>query len=426
MDTLYAACAGLETRNEKVVACICRLVGGTVRQEVRTFHPDTNQLLDLADWLAEGQVTHMAMEPTGPHWKAVYDLFEGAFELLLVNAEHIKQVPGRKTGVEDSQWIAELLQHGLLRPGLAPERPAPHLRDLTQERARLVRQKVQAANRIQKLLEGANIGWTGVASDLLGAALRDRIRAIVRGEKATAVSPDLRQPSREIGGHQRFLLGLLLDEVEFLDKQKGRLSHRIAELVTVPCAEVGRLPAIPENYRPSAEKAVAEKEPREPRQVSQQANEGGVRVAGHSQGAGGADGRPRQEKVSGEGEGPAPDPVAAEEAGAVVAQSQPPRGRVSGAEEGEQLPGLDSRLPEPADEQGPPAEALTGAIKEARREKRSGRRVRVIKDAAKYRHHRRKKLLRILLRMFVWLLALVIIGVIFWLVLDRLMKPPRE
>ncbi len=156
MDILHPCCAGLDVHKETVVACVRRaLGGGQVHQEVRTFRTETNQLLALADWLTDEQVTHVAMESTGVYWKPIWNLFEGVFELLLVNAEHIKKVPGRKTDVKDSQWIAELLQHGLLPPSFVPEKPVRQLRDLTRQRVQLVRQKVQVANRIQKTLESS-------------------------------------------------------------------------------------------------------------------------------------------------------------------------------------------------------------------------------------------------------------------------------
>src|SRR5262245_55937148 len=192
VDTLYPCCAGLDIHKETVVACVRRaLAGGKVHQEVRTFRTETSGLLALADWRTDAGVTHAAMESTGVYWKPVWNLLEGVVELLLVNAEHIKQVPGRKTDVKDSQWIAELLQHGLLRPSFVPERPMRDLRDLTRQRVQLVRQKVQVANRIQKTLEDANIKLASVASDVLGVSGRDMLRALVRGESDPVVLADL-------------------------------------------------------------------------------------------------------------------------------------------------------------------------------------------------------------------------------------------
>src|ERR1041384_4680055 len=153
MDILHPCCAGLDVHKEKVVACVRKSQAGKVRQEVRTFRTETNALLELADWLTGEGVSHVAMESTGVYWKPIWNLFEDLFELLLVNAEHIKKVPGRKTDVKDAQWIAELLQHGLLKPSFVPAKPVRQLRDLTRQRVQLVRQKVQVGNRIHKTLE---------------------------------------------------------------------------------------------------------------------------------------------------------------------------------------------------------------------------------------------------------------------------------
>jgi transposase len=272
MDILHRCCAGLDVHKEKVVACVRQSDGGRVRQEVRTFRTETNQLLALADWLTDEGVTHVAMESTGVYWKPIWNLFEGIFELLLVNAEHIKKVPGRKTDVKDAQWIAELLQHGLLRPSFVPEKPVRQLRELTRQRVQLVRQKVQVTNRIQKTLEDANIKLASVASDVLGKSGRDMLRAIVNGESDPIKLAELaRQQLRkkipqlqealygEVQDHHRFLLGMLLEQVEFLEGQVEKLNRRIEGVLPAPFAEaIERLDTIPGVDRRAAESIVAE------------------------------------------------------------------------------------------------------------------------------------------------------------------------
>jgi transposase len=272
MDILYPCCAGLDVHKEKVVVCLRKLQGGSVRQEVRTYRTETNALLEMADWLTDEEVTHLAMESTGVYWKPIWNLLEGVFELLLVNADHIKQVPGRKTDVKDSQWIAELLQHGLLKPSFVPERPVRQLRDLTRQRVQLIRQKVQVANRIQKTLEDANIKLGSVASDVLGASGRDMIKAIIKGErdpialanlarqKLRAKIPQLQEAlCGEIDDHHRFLLGMLMEQIEFLEGQIDKMSRRIEEVMPAPFAEaIERLDTIPGIDRRAAENIIVE------------------------------------------------------------------------------------------------------------------------------------------------------------------------
>jgi transposase len=273
MDTLHPCCAGLDVHKETVVACVRKASGGgRVHQEVRTFRSETGGLLALADWLTDEGVTHAAMESTGVYWKPVWNILDGVVELLLVNAEHIKNVPGRKTDVKDAQWIAELLQHGLLKASFVPQRAQRELRDLTRQRVQLVRQKVQVSNRIQKTLEDANVKLASVASDVLGASGRAMIRAIVSGEGDPVVLADLARcrlrkkiPQLqeallgEVTAHHRFLLGMLLEQVEFLEGQIARLGARIAEILPPPFEEaIGRLVTIPGVERRAAENIVAE------------------------------------------------------------------------------------------------------------------------------------------------------------------------
>ena len=168
MEVVYERCCGLDIHKQSVVACV--LTPG--HKQVRTFGAMTPDLLELMDWLTEQGVTHVAMEATGAYWKPVYNLLEGEFELLLVNAAYIKQVPGRKTNVKDAEWIADLLRHGLLRGSFVPDRAHRELRELTRYRTSLIRERTSEVNRLQQGLEGANIKLAGVAKDVMGVSGR--------------------------------------------------------------------------------------------------------------------------------------------------------------------------------------------------------------------------------------------------------------
>jgi transposase len=259
VETLYPRCAGIDVHKKAAVVCARLADGpGKPRQEVRTFATMTGALLALSDWLAEQGVTHVAMESTGVYWKPVYHLLEGRFEVILVNAQHVRQVPGRKTDVKDCQWLAELLQHGLLKASFVPPPPARQLRDLTRQRTQLVGEKTAVANRIQKVLEDANIKLAGVASDVLGASGRDMLEAICAGEADPEKLADLaRRRLREkipqlrlalagrVTEHHRFLLRMHLDHLAHLEGLIGRLSERV-EAVLAPFAEAAeRLTTIP-------------------------------------------------------------------------------------------------------------------------------------------------------------------------------------
>jgi transposase len=273
MDLLYKSCAGLDVHKKTVVACVRRVdAKGHVRQETRTFGTMTRQLLELGDWLAQRQVTHVAMESTGEYWKPIWNLLEDQFEILLVNAQHIKQVPGRKTDVKDAEWIAQLLQHGLLRSSFVPPAPQRELRELTRQRRQLIQAKARVANRIQKVLEDANIKLGSVAADVLGVSGRSMLRAIIAGEQDPAVLaemargrmrakiPELRLALQGgVSNHHRFLLRLFLEEVEQHEAWIARLSERIVAELPSPFGEaVDRLATIPGIDRRAAEDILAE------------------------------------------------------------------------------------------------------------------------------------------------------------------------
>jgi transposase len=273
MDIVYACCAGLDVHKETVVATVRhRQADGRIQQQTRTYHTMTDQLLEMADWLQDQGVTHLAMESTGVYWKPIWNLMEDQFEIVLVNAQHIKHVPGRKTDVKDSEWIAQLLQCGLLRGSFVPEPPQRALRDLTRQRRRLTQAKAAVANRIQKVLEDANIKLGSVATDVLGVSGREMLRGLAAGEsdpcrlaelargRLRAKIPALRLALQgRVTEHHRFLLGLLLDELQHLEGLIDRLTQRIQETLPAPFAEaIERLKTIPGIEELAAQNIVAE------------------------------------------------------------------------------------------------------------------------------------------------------------------------
>lgn len=241
MDVMYTRCAGLDVHKKTVVACRMRTSqGGEVEHETQTFGTKTGELLGLVDWLTEWEVSHVAMESTGEYWKPIYNLLEGNVEVLLVNARHVKNVPGRKTDVKDAEWLAELLRHGLLRGSFVPPQVQRDLRDLTRYRTRVVRERTRLVNRIQKVLEGANIKLSSVATDIFGKSGRAMLDALAAGETDAAKMadlargllrkklPDLEQAlTGRVRPHHQFLLKQQLKHFDFLDGQIATLSREI-------------------------------------------------------------------------------------------------------------------------------------------------------------------------------------------------------
>jgi transposase len=242
MEVVHEACAGLDVHQATVVACARVVVGGKVVQEVKTFETTTQGLLALCDWLSERGCSHVAMESTGVYWKPVWHVLESSFELVLVNAGHIRNVPGRKTDVNDSMWIADLLAHGLVRASFVPPTPVQELRDLTRTRKQLVREVAQHTQRIQKALEDANIKLTAVISSVLGQSGRAIIDALIAGEtdpeKLVALTTGRLKASRStlvealrgrVREHHRFLLKLHLSQVDALQTAVRDVEARIGE-----------------------------------------------------------------------------------------------------------------------------------------------------------------------------------------------------
>ena len=252
MEVLYPRCAGLDVHQLSVVACVRIANGARASHEVRTFETTTKGLLALADWLREGGCTHVAMESTGVYWKPVWHVLEGDFELVLANATHIRNVPGRKTDVNDATWIADLLAHGLIRGSFVPPAEVQELRDLTRTRKQLVRELARHTQRIQKTLEDANIKIVGVISDILGTSGRGFLEAIIAGEDDPQRLADLARgrlkADREkivealrgrVQAHHRFMLKLHLEQIRSLEKAIAEIEGRLGERLEPFREEVG-------------------------------------------------------------------------------------------------------------------------------------------------------------------------------------------
>jgi transposase len=242
LQALYGRVCGLDVHKKVVVACV-RILDpgdGTVQSTLRQFGTMSAELRELSQWLAEFKVTHVAMESTGVYWQPVFNMLEGHFKTWLVNAQHIKKVPGRKTDMKDAEWIAQLLQCGLLKPSFVPDRQQRELRELTRQQTKLVQQRNAVQNRIEKVLETATIKLGSVASDVLGSSGRKMIEALLAGEKDVTVLAELAQQKLrekipqlkralegELTDHHRFLLRQLLGQYDFLEKEILKVSDRL-------------------------------------------------------------------------------------------------------------------------------------------------------------------------------------------------------
>lgn len=231
MEVLYQRCCGLDVHKETVVACLRVVSGGEVVRDVRTFETTTASLMALSEWLAENGCTHVAMEATGIYWKPVWHILDdGDFKLILANAAHVKNVPGRKTDVNDATWLADLLAHGLIRASFVPDTQTQELRTLLRTRKQLVREKSSHILRVQKTLEDANIKLDSVITDVMGTSGRAMIEALIAGEsnpaklarlanyRLRASQEKLREALRgRVTEHHRFLLRLHLNQIDALD-----------------------------------------------------------------------------------------------------------------------------------------------------------------------------------------------------------------
>src|SRR6266496_978936 len=246
MDVLYPCCAGLDVHKKMVVVCVCTSTeSGIPHKQTRTFSTMTADLLALSAFLTECGVTHVAMESTGEFWKPLYQLLEGSFTVLVVNAQHIKAVPGRKTDVRDAEWIAELLQHGLLKASFIPSAPQRELRELVRYRSHLIQERSREVNRVHKVLEDANLKLSSVATDVLGVSGREMLSAIIAGKDNPAALAELakgrlrqkisdleRALTGRVKDSHRLLLKLHLEHIDDLNAKLQMLEEEIAKLLT--------------------------------------------------------------------------------------------------------------------------------------------------------------------------------------------------
>jgi transposase len=259
MQVIHSRCAGLDVHKASVVGCVMiSAADGTVTKEIKTFGAMTSDLLALADWLKGHGITHAAMESTGSYWKPVYNLLESQMELLVVNAQHIKAVPGRKTDVKDAEWIADLLRHGLLRGSFIPAKPQRELRELVRHRTNVVGRRAQVVNELQRTLESTNIKLGNVVSDITGVSAMAMLEAILAGQVDTAVLADMaRGRLKEKKGmlrsalegkveeHHRLILSQLLVDIASYEEQISEAGALIAQRLQGQQELLDRLDEIP-------------------------------------------------------------------------------------------------------------------------------------------------------------------------------------
>ena len=271
MKTLYGRCAGLDVHKVEIVACLRLAKKAKVVREVRRVPATTRGLFELVEWLESAGCTHVAMEATGVYWKPVWHILEGHFALILANAAHVKAVPGRKSDVNDATWLADLLAHGLIRASFVPPKPIQELRDLTRTRKQLTREIVQHVQRIQAVLEEANVKLSSVITDILGPSGRCILKALIAGEtdaqKLAALGSERLRCGRaalcealtgRVREHHRFLLAQHLKTIEQLEESVVAFDIRIEDAVAPFRDIVNRLNEVPGLGRIAIETIIAE------------------------------------------------------------------------------------------------------------------------------------------------------------------------
>ncbi len=271
MELLHARCAGLDVHKETVVACARVVTGAEVTAEVRTFATTTTGLLALGDWLSAQGCAHVAMESTGVYWKPVWHVLAADFELVLANAAHVRNVPGRKSDVNDATWLADLLAHGLLRGSFVPPPAVQELRDLTRTRKQIVRERGQHVQRIEKILEDGNIKLTTVLTDVMGTSGRRILEALISGEadatalaalvsaRVKATPAEVREAVRgRLTRHHRFLLREHLLTIDHLGERIASFEAQIGAALAPFRVAAERLVSIPGVSHTAAHVIVAE------------------------------------------------------------------------------------------------------------------------------------------------------------------------
>jgi transposase len=272
MEVLHPNCAGLDVHKDTVVACVRHMVDGTVKREVQTFKTTTKDLMALSEWLSAEGCTHVAMEATGIYWKPVWHILaDGDFTLVLANAAHVKNVPGRKTDVNDATWLADLMAHGLIRGSFVPDQPTQEMRNFLRTRKQFVRERSSHVQRIQKTLEDANIKLDSVITDIMGLSGRRMIEAMIAGEtdpfalaalahrRIKASQAELEAALRgRVTDHHRFMLRLLLQHIDAIDAAIGQIDQEVDAHLEPFRTAIKILSSIPGISDLSAEVIVAE------------------------------------------------------------------------------------------------------------------------------------------------------------------------
>src|SRR5262252_8267249 len=256
MQVMFACCAGLDVHKKTVVACVMvSSDDGQVQKHAQTFGTMTPDLLALGDWLKGLGVTHVAMESSGVYWRPIYQLIEDLFKLLVVNATHIKRMPGRKTDMTDAEWLAELLRHGLLAPSFVPPRPQRELRELTRHRTSLMEKRSQAVNELHRTLEGTNLKLTSVATDITGVSAMLMLQSLLSGQETDPKTladlaigklrrkiPDLEKALQgKVLEHHKLILAQLLADIDLFDEQAEAVSALIEQRLSQQRELIGRL-----------------------------------------------------------------------------------------------------------------------------------------------------------------------------------------